>query len=544
MYEWDCRNRLVQASIYTRDAGGDRRTFENDRPKSNLPADAKSFAEVTLRLKNTVNYTYDVFDNRIAKGWTHYIPEHGQTALVYGDAKTAGKFDLLQRNLYADAVDQLLAADVLGQVVWLANDNQRTPKAILHQEASSGKRDTTGYVAYDAFGAPSEDLLKATKYHVAESNPLLVGNGRAGRDYDTTTGLYYNRARWYDPRSGRYVSRDPVGLATGDPNTYCYCGNSPTTRTDPWGTRVPSNMHIAMADPDPSWGNRIAGGLQVIASAAEMYAGAMAGPLGIPIVLHGADNLQAGVRQAYTGLPVQTETSKLLEQAALGWGENQQSAHLVGEWGNLGIQVVATAGAGYLARTPRAASYMTRAAWPWEGEIGAPGATQSLFGGYTEGAAAQRAMRQYRVNFGQLEEVDEALCELYLQHGTEFGGIHPSLEECFPAHVSKKMAGEPFFEPVDRRIYLPGDMNDQPLMRVLDEVSHAIDFVQPSWAAEQSRLLALGRTFGDDYMRAISHAEAFRRAIQRFEAGDPVLTAFLRQEHLPGIRNVISALEK
>jgi len=47
-------------------------------------------------------------------------------------------------------------------------------------------------------------------------------------------GLYYNRFRYYDPVIGRYISRDPVGVA-GGLNLYCYVGNDPINRADPLG---------------------------------------------------------------------------------------------------------------------------------------------------------------------------------------------------------------------------------------------------------------------------------------------------------------------
>ena len=37
----------------------------------------------------------------------------------------------------------------------------------------------------------------------------------AARQYDGETGLYYNRARYYDPALGRFISEDPLGLSAG-----------------------------------------------------------------------------------------------------------------------------------------------------------------------------------------------------------------------------------------------------------------------------------------------------------------------------------------
>jgi len=54
------------------------------------------------------------------------------------------------------------------------------------------------------------------------------------REYDATTGLYYVRARWYDPALARFNSEDPVGLDNGM-NSYAYGLNDPLETTDPTG---------------------------------------------------------------------------------------------------------------------------------------------------------------------------------------------------------------------------------------------------------------------------------------------------------------------
>jgi RHS repeat-associated protein len=39
------------------------------------------------------------------------------------------------------------------------------------------------------------------------------------REFDTETNLYFYRARYYDPQTGRFLSEDPLGVASG-PNFY------------------------------------------------------------------------------------------------------------------------------------------------------------------------------------------------------------------------------------------------------------------------------------------------------------------------------------
>lgn len=56
-----------------------------------------------------------------------------------------------------------------------------------------------------------------------------------GRELDSETGLYYYRARYYDPAMARFVSEDPIGIAGGI-NGYAYVDNAPADLLDPTGT--------------------------------------------------------------------------------------------------------------------------------------------------------------------------------------------------------------------------------------------------------------------------------------------------------------------
>ncbi len=48
--------------------------------------------------------------------------------------------------------------------------------------------------------------------------------------------MYHVGAREYDPRTGRWLQRDPIDASSGDPNLYRYCGNDPLNHYDPDGT--------------------------------------------------------------------------------------------------------------------------------------------------------------------------------------------------------------------------------------------------------------------------------------------------------------------
>ena len=70
---------------------------------------------------------------------------------------------------------------------------------------------------------------------VREENRTCNPWRRPGQYEDAETGLYYNRFRYYDPETGRYISQDPIGLDGGLPQ-YGYV-HDPLRWIDPLGLR-------------------------------------------------------------------------------------------------------------------------------------------------------------------------------------------------------------------------------------------------------------------------------------------------------------------
>jgi len=76
------------------------------------------------------------------------------------------------------------------------------------------------------------ELVEHGHDHVESSqvNPFQY----TARESDTETGLYYYRARYYDPTAGRFLSEDPLRVRAGV-NFYRYVRNNVVNRRDPSG---------------------------------------------------------------------------------------------------------------------------------------------------------------------------------------------------------------------------------------------------------------------------------------------------------------------
>lgn len=73
----------------------------------------------------------------------------------------------------------------------------------------------------------------------------------AGASLEPETGLYYMRARFYDPLLGRFLTEDPIGIA-GGLNLFAYASGDPINRSDPSGLddRCPPGQKPALDDPN------------------------------------------------------------------------------------------------------------------------------------------------------------------------------------------------------------------------------------------------------------------------------------------------------
>jgi len=81
---------------------------------------------------------------------------------------------------------------------------------------------------YSSYGVPTMT--------VAEGKTAIENSKQyTAREYDSLTGDYFYRARYYNPSTGRFLSVDPIGFGGQDSNLYRYVGNNPVNFYDPYG---------------------------------------------------------------------------------------------------------------------------------------------------------------------------------------------------------------------------------------------------------------------------------------------------------------------
>ena len=148
------------------------------------------------------------------------------TRFVYGeDGKLLGEYDnagaLITEHVYLQ--DTPIAAIKTAGAYVVQADHLNTPRAILGAaNVLAWKWDS------DAFGTTLANEKPST---LATFNYNLRFPGQY---YDKETLTHYNYFRDYNPKTGRYIESDPIGLEGGI-NTYAYVGGNPISFADPLG---------------------------------------------------------------------------------------------------------------------------------------------------------------------------------------------------------------------------------------------------------------------------------------------------------------------
>lgn len=196
-------------------------------------------------------FKYDPFGRRIEKKYTTPAKTITWTYVYDGDeialeTETDGTTTTKTFYTHGRNIDEHLALERSGSFYYYHQDGLGSVTAI-----TDASRNVVQRYSYDSFG-------KLTAQNSFKNSYTFTG-----REYDPQTGLYFYRARYYDPVEGRFLQKDPIGFAGGinlyayvdsvgkplvphtpQTNLYQYTENNPINGTDPLGlftvSEVPS----------------------------------------------------------------------------------------------------------------------------------------------------------------------------------------------------------------------------------------------------------------------------------------------------------------
>lgn len=164
-----------------------------------------------------VTYGYDGRGRRVRKTKngvvTRYLHDADQ---VVAELDAAG--NVTRNYTWYPGVDRPHSLRTATDTYYYVTDPRGNVTGVVHPTQGM-----VNHYDYTAFGEAST----ATE---TVPNPIRF----AGREYDAETGLYYFRARYYDPAIQRFASQDPAGIDAGT-NPYAFAGNDPMNGADATG---------------------------------------------------------------------------------------------------------------------------------------------------------------------------------------------------------------------------------------------------------------------------------------------------------------------
>ena len=175
-----------------------------------------------------ISYKYDVYNHRIQKDIdgviTKYIYDGGNVIAEYGSGN-----NLIARYVHGSRVDELI--QVTGYQPQAASYYYHYDGLGSVTDITDSSGNLVESYSYDIYG---EVTIRDTQGAILDTSSISNPYFFTGRRFDTETGLYYYRARYYDPNLGRFLTTDPIGYLGGI-NLYAYCHNDPVNFTDPSG---------------------------------------------------------------------------------------------------------------------------------------------------------------------------------------------------------------------------------------------------------------------------------------------------------------------
>lgn len=203
----------------------------------------------------TTQYQYDYRELRVSKTITdtptaviHY--HYDASGLLIAESDGNGVW--LKEYVYFNG--QLIAmVDFDNGVVQPAyavhNDHLGTPTQITNRTGT-----LVWQATYSPFGLATINNDVDGELVEGKSTPVELNIRFPGQYYDAETKLHYNWHRYYDPKVGRYITSDPLGLSAGI-NTYGYVGGNPVGNIDPEGLISIARPWLPLGGSSSSSGN-------------------------------------------------------------------------------------------------------------------------------------------------------------------------------------------------------------------------------------------------------------------------------------------------
>jgi RHS repeat-associated protein len=264
-YSYNSSNELTATSnaSFTYDYNGNTTAKTDSNGTTSYSWDGENrLTQVTLPGSGgTVTFKYDPFGRRVQKsgpsGTTNYLYD-GNNLLEEVD----NSGNLLARYTNGPIVDEPLSELRSGTTSFYENDAAGSITSL-----SSGAGALAKTYSFDSFG----NLTASTG---TLTNPFQY----TAREFDQETGLLFNRARYFDPSTGRFLNEDPLGFGGGDTNFYSYAFNNPVAFTDPSGKSAGAAVGLVGAGTGVGVGAGFAG---------EIATGSAGGPIGALVVIIG-----------------------------------------------------------------------------------------------------------------------------------------------------------------------------------------------------------------------------------------------------------------
>ena len=179
--------------------------------------DENRLINVTIQTGNKikqVSFAYDPFGRRISKALERddfainllIKPTYPQTTnYVYDNQNIIAQYDqnnkLTASYVHGPNTDEPLSAVINNNRIYYHADGLGSITTLTNQMGITVQK-----YEYDSFGN-----ILCLPFPAWIIQPYTY----TARELDTDTGLYYYRARYYDPKAGRFVTKDPIGFRVG-----------------------------------------------------------------------------------------------------------------------------------------------------------------------------------------------------------------------------------------------------------------------------------------------------------------------------------------